>query len=425
MSAPQPHRHRGERRAPGTLAAVCALALALGPATASAATAADSTPAASGTSGTSGEGVRLPVIPGTLRSGAACTKASPTVMNVTPWTHDVLDLSGAWAFSRGAGVTVAVVDTGVAPGTRGLTGRVTAAGAADDCVGHGSFVAGLIAGAAGSGGGADFGGIAPQARILAVRGTDPLGRADADRVAAGIRTAVDAHAQVIAVPLALPSGSAALTSAVRYAAAHDCVVVAAAVPDSAPASSTGSGSGSASADAARPRKYWPAAERDVLSVVDFGPDGTRPKDAPEPEQADLAAPGDKVVGAGPRGKGHFTGSGASFATAYVAGAAALVRSHAPRLTAPQAVRRLTSTAYPADVPRLDAYAALTAVPHGGTGPATAVSPRPVVWSSADGRGARLIAAVVVAVALGAVAVAAAVRGAVRGRRRRAVPGAAD
>ncbi|MCL6674445.1 S8 family serine peptidase [Streptomyces panaciradicis] len=417
MSAPLVHRHHGALRALGTLPTVCVLALALGPVTASAARAADATAAASGTSA---QGIRLPVIPGALRSGAACTKASPTAMKVTPWTHNVLDLSGAWEFSRGAGVTVAVVDTGVAPGTRGLAGRVTAAGAAaDDCVGHGSFVAGLIAGAAGGGSGADFSGIAPQARILAVRGTDPLGRTDADRVAAGIRTAADARAQVIAVPLTLTSGGAALTSAVRYAAAHDCLVVAAAAPDSAPAA--GAGTASASADSVRPRRYWPAAERGVLSVVDFGPDGTRPKDAPQPDDADLAAPGDKVVGAGPRGTGHFTGSGASFATAYVAGAAALVRSRDPQLTAAQAFRRLTSTAYPADVPRLDAYAALTAVPHGETRPAATVPPRPVVWSAADGRGARLIAAVVVAVALVSVLAAAAARGAVRGRRRRAVP----
>ncbi|MFF2210620.1 S8 family serine peptidase [Streptomyces antibioticus] len=375
--------------------------------------------------------MRLPVMPGVLDAGAPCTKASPTVMRVTPWTHQVLNLGGAWTFSRGAGVTVAVVDTGVASDMPALDGRVTADGTAgEDCVGHGSFVAGLIAGAASAEGAspeADFGGMAPQARILALRGTDRFGVPTAGRIAAGVRAGADAGAQVIAVPLALPSGSAELTAAVRHASAKGCLVVAAAVPDTgAKPSAAGV---SASAAAVRPRKYWPASDEDVLAVLDFGPDGLRPEGAPQPEHADLAAPGDKVVGAGPRGKGHFTGSGASYATAYVAGAAALVRSRTPALTAGETALRLTSTAYPADVPRLDVYAALTAVPHPPvTSADTPPEPaRPVVLSLADGRGARRIAALTVAAAIAAVAAAAAARGAIRGRRRgrRTASGSAD
>ncbi|MFH8467178.1 S8 family serine peptidase [Streptomyces sp. NPDC017991] len=361
----------------------------------------------------SGETVRLPVIPGTLDPGASCTKESPTVMKVTPWTHDVLELSEARKYGQGDGVTVAVVDTGVVPEARALKGRVTVVGdAGEDCVGHGSFVAGLIAASAGDSTGADLGGMAPHARVLAVRGTDAYGRTDADRVAAGIREAAQARAQVIAVPLALSKKSRALTSAVRYATTRDCLVVAAAAPD------TGPGDGTAT-PAAGPGTYWPAAAEDVLSVLDFGPDGTRPEGAAEPAGADLAAPGDKVVGTGPRGRGTFTGSGPSFATAFVAGAAALVRSREPRLTAQEAARRLTLTAYPADAPRLDVYAALTSVPHGQSSAAPRpASPRPVVLSLSDGTGAMRIAVSVVASSLVLLLAAVAVRGTVRGRRRR-------
>ncbi|MEU1518972.1 S8 family serine peptidase [Streptomyces sp. NPDC005811] len=419
MASRPPRPPRVGRRVLALQPAVCALALALAlcPTPAPGAPLSDATPAASASAGGS---VRLPVIPGSLEPGAPCTRTSPTTMNVTPWTHDVLDLSGAWTFSRGDGVTVAVVDTGVAPGTRSLSGRVTADGtAADDCVGHGSFVAGLIAGASGTGTGADFGGVAPQARVLALRGTDRSGRPSAALTVAAIRAAADARAQVIAVPLALPSGSAELTSAVRYANAHGCLVVAAAVPDTVAA--PGGVTASASAAAARPRTYWPAADTDVLAVSDFGPDGSRPDGAPEPERADLAAPGDKVVGTGPRGSGHFTGSGASFATAYVAGAAALVRSREPGLSAEQTKRRLISTAYPADVPRLDVYAALTSVPHGGGGGPLAAAPPPVVLPVDNGRGARRIAGLVAIAGVLSVVAAAATRGAVRGRRRRSTP----
>ncbi|GGR83652.1 type VII secretion-associated serine protease [Streptomyces humidus] len=359
--------------------------------------------------------VRLPVIPGSLGSGASCTRPSPTAMTVVPWTYAVLGLSGAREHSRGAGVTVAVVDTGVEPGTRGLKGRVEAVGdAGEDCVGHGSFVAGLIAADDRTSGGAGAGGMAPDARVLAVRGTDARGRADAAAVAVGIRAAADARAGVIAVPLALSKSSEDLTAAVRYATAQDCLVVAAAVPD-APA-----GASHGTTTPAPPGAYWPASDKGVLSVLDFGPDGDRPDDAPKPLRADLAAPGDKVVGAGPRGKGSFTGTGASFATAYVAGAAALVRSRYPKLSAEETARRLTGTAYPADTPRLDTYASLTVVPHTGRAAVSQGAPerRVVLSLRADDPGPRRIALLVGSAGLLAVLTAAAVRGAVRARRVR-------
>ncbi|NED92643.1 S8 family serine peptidase, partial [Streptomyces sp. SID11233] len=71
----------------------------------------------------------------------------------------------------------------------------------------------------------------------------------------------------------------------------------------------------------------------ALAVTDYGPDGERPSNAPPVSGADLAAPGDAVVSIGPKGSGHFIGSGASFAAAHVAGAAAQVRARYPQLKA--------------------------------------------------------------------------------------------
>ncbi|MET7685616.1 S8 family serine peptidase [Streptomyces sp. NPDC005423] len=404
--APSPRRTRQ-----AVPAGLCALALTVCPAPVALADDASPAPAATGPT------VRLPVIPGSLGTGAACTRASPTTMTVVPWTHAALGLSGARSYSRGAGVTVAVVDTGVAPATHGLKGRVEAVGdAAEDCVGHGSFVAGLIA-AEYDGTGTDFGGMAPDARVLAVRGTDARGLADAASVAAGIRAAAHARAGIVAVPLALSRGSKALSAAVRYAVARDCLVVAAAVPDATGDTTGASGATTRAVPAAR---YWPASEQGVLSVLDFGPSGSRPDGAPEPVRADLAAPGDKVVGTGPRGSGDFTGTGASFATAHVAGAAALVRSRYPDLSAEETARRLTGTAYPADVPRLDTYASLTVVPHDGGTAASRRAPgeRVVLSLPADDPGPRGIAVAVGSVCLLALLTAAAVRGVLRARRGR-------
>lgn len=300
------------------------------------------------------DSVELPVIPAVLGPGASCTKASGETARDEPWTRQALGLSRSWQLADGHGVTVGVVDSGVGTDIPALTGRVTAVGGAGtDCVGHGSFAAGLIAAAPGKGSG--VAGAAPAARILAVRGTDARGNPTAERLANGIRAAADGGAKVIYVGRAVPTGRAELTAAVAYATQHDALVVAPFAPNAMPDDPETN-------EPAEPAPwYWPAAAPGVLSVMDYGPDGTRPENAPQKEGADLAAPGDAAVSVGPSGSGHFIGSGSSLAAANVAGAAALVRSRHPRMSAAQVSRQLVAAAYPAVPPRLDPYAALTTV----------------------------------------------------------------
>ncbi|MER8223590.1 S8 family serine peptidase [Streptomyces sp. NPDC094143] len=308
--------------------------------------------------GADGE-VRLPQVRSRLEPDQPCAKASKTSADRPPWPYRALALDRVWRLSRGEGVTVAVVDTGVGGAVPALAGRVTAlADAGEDCVGHGTFAAGLIGAAQLPGVG--FAGVAPRVRVLAVRGTDLRGDATAGRVALGIRQAADAGAEVIYVASALTTGRAELTRAAAYAAGRDALVVAPAVPDSVPDDAD-------TGEPIRPRPYWPAFAPRVLSVVDHGPGGARPQEAPEVFAADLAAPGGAVVSLGPRGAGHYIGSGSSLAAAHVAGAAALLRAYHPRLDAAEVSRRLVAFGYPADVPQLDPYAALTAVPAGAPG----------------------------------------------------------
>lgn len=323
------------------------------------------------------DSVKLPAVRSVLGADEPCVAASAAQAGGTPWALAALGHTRSLTLAQGAGVTVAVVDTGVSTTAAGLSGRVTAlAGAGEDCVGHGTFAAGLIAAAstAGASGGGPSG-LAPQAEILAVRGTDERGNASAARVAEGIRKAADAGASVIYVAVALANGKAELTDAVEYASRTDALVVAPLAPDALPKDR-------ATGDLVPPEPwYWPAAAPGVLAVTDYGPDGGRPDNAPVVSGADLAAPGDSVVGLGPRGKGHFIGSGASLAAAHAAGAAALVRARHPEMSAAQVSRQLTEAAYPAAPPRLDPYAALTAVLAKGPGstprPARAVVPAPV------------------------------------------------
>ncbi|MFG2599513.1 S8 family serine peptidase [Streptomyces sp. NPDC048462] len=296
----------------------------------------------------SADSVGLPVVRSVLAEDDTCAVASGKKAEAEPWTMGVLGASRARPLSQGAGTTVAVVDTGVAKAAPALSGRVSALGAAgEDCVGHGTFAAGLIAAEPGGDGGPA--GLAPKARILAVRGTDERGVTTASQVAEAIRQAADEGVSVIYVAVALDGGKAQLTDAVAYASGKDALVVAPAAPDALPRNT-------------EPAPwYWPAAAPGALSVTDYGPDGGRPTNAPVVSGVDLAAPGDVVVSIGPKGSGHFIGSGASFAAAHVAGAAAQVRARYPELTAAQVSRRLTEAAYPASPPRLDPYAALTAV----------------------------------------------------------------
>ncbi|MFE4450889.1 S8 family serine peptidase [Streptomyces sp. NPDC056796] len=316
-----------------------------------------------------GKGQELPGMPSALdpkADQANCTPASREKAKKQDWSRQRLDLNRLHGHSTGEGVTVALIDTGVAEDAEGLDGRVSAAGAAgDDCVGHGTFLAGLIAGTGGDG--AHLAGVAPNAKILALRGTDQRGQASAALVTEAVREATAARADVIAVAVALPRRDAALTRAVADARRAGAVVVAAATPDP-PRSGT---------DEIPSRVYWPAGEPGVLSVADMLPAGVRPDSALPTDGIDLAAPGAGVVSGGPRGDGHYLGAGASVAAAYAAGAVAVVRSAYPGEAPEDVVRRLTATAYPADIPQLDPYAAVTTVlgaPASTTGAGHATDP---------------------------------------------------
>jgi subtilisin family serine protease len=114
-----------------------------------------------------------------------------------------LDVLPAWARTRGAGVTVAVVDTGVDPGSADLApnllpGRNTYDGNTDtaDAAGHGTVIASVIAAAAGNGG---YVGIAPEAKLLPVKVMGgPSGQGWSDRAAVrGIEYALARGAKVI------------------------------------------------------------------------------------------------------------------------------------------------------------------------------------------------------------------------------------
>ncbi|GAA4523841.1 type VII secretion-associated serine protease mycosin [Amycolatopsis samaneae] len=265
-----------------------------------------------------------------------------------PWAQQLLAPERAWPYSRGAGVLVAVVDSGVDADHPQLNrpGKVVPgrdfylAGAlpgAFDCVSHGTGVAGIVA--ADPVPGIGFHGVAPDARILPVRISDrDVGdqgealRIDPQVVANGVRYAADQGAKVINLSLAGHDDFAVIRDAVAYATARDALVVAAA--------------GNAQKDAGTELPSFPAAYDGVLGVGAVDIDGARLSASQIGRYVDLMAPGAKVLTA-TRAGGHSYVDGTSFAAPFVAGTAALVRAAWPRLSAAQVAQRLLATASPA------------------------------------------------------------------------------
>ncbi|SDP98211.1 S8 family serine peptidase [Lentzea jiangxiensis] len=349
----------------------------------------------------------LPQIPQALKAGQQCTATSGKTVTDVPWQLPYLGADRVWPMSRGNGVQVAVVDTGVDQSV--VPGDVSGEAGAD-CVGHGTVLASLIAYKSAKDGG--LSGLAPGARVLAVRGTDKTGAATAASIATGIDAAVGAGSRIICVGAVTADGAPVLREAVDRAIAAGALVVAAAGPDVT------------SAGNVPPGPYFPAALPGVLSVTAIGPDG---KTSGKPEikivHGTLAAPGLLVMGTGPGG-GQVVGVGPAFAAAQVAAAAALVKSYRPESSAGELARRLRGTAYPqsgADV--IDPLAAIMA---GTAGGAVAARREPLVVKALPDFGATRGAAwamaggvVLLVCLLGALAVVVP-----RGRRRGWRPGPA-
>ncbi|MET9516919.1 type VII secretion-associated serine protease mycosin [Streptomyces sp. NPDC002994] len=275
-------------------------------------------------------------------TGALLLTSAPTAsadyIRDKQWALVGFDAETVWAESQGAGVTVAVVDTGVNGSHPDLTGQVLngkdfSNGGTDpqlDATGHGTHVASLIAGHGhGADGSAGVIGLAPKAKILPVRAAHSGDNGyEEERWARGIRYAVDHGAKVINLSFGTSSSPSSDTAkAVSYAQGKDVVVVA-----------------SAGNDGVEDIEY-PARLPGVVAVGAIDESRKRWEDSNYGPGLTLMAPGANIVGADHTiPSGYSNGSGTSDATAYVSAAAALVRSKFPDLTAGQVINRLVKSA---------------------------------------------------------------------------------
>jgi type VII secretion-associated serine protease mycosin len=251
------------------------------------------------------------------------------------WHLKTLNLAGAWTYSTGAGVTVAVIDSGVDADHKDLQGQVLPGldlvdpdGDGDtDLVGHGTTVSAIIAGRNDDDAGVV--GIAPKAKILPVRVLDRENRYDdALIVAKGVRWAVDHGARIINLSLGGNGSSPALAAALDYAFAKDVVVVAC----------TGNASASGSASGV----WYPAREPGVIAVAGMEKDGdVLWSGSITGKETVVTAPATQLVGARPGG--YWRVQGTSFAAPMVSGTAALIRSRWPTMSAAEVVNRIIKT----------------------------------------------------------------------------------
>lgn len=293
-------------------------------------------------------------------------------MTTEPWPQQMLNFTDVWSLTRGQGATVAIVDSGV-DDTHSQLPRIqtiddTGTGK-QDCQGHGTMVAGIIAAQDRRNQHIPFLGVAPRVNLISIKVATQEQNNDPALLAQGIRQAANLGADIINVSITAPD-LPALRSAVQFAEGRGALIVAA-------AGNTEQGK------KASEQALYPASYNGVISVGAIGRDGTLQDFSDAKSRVGVVAPGKQVISTWPRNS-YASEDGTSFAAPYVAATAALVKSYHPRLTGLQIAHRIEATAdggtaFGSGHGMVDPLRAVTAVLPEEVAPGvpTAVQPHPV------------------------------------------------
>ena len=241
-----------------------------------------------------------------------------------PWGIREIKAPAVWSHSTGAKVRIAVIDTGIDYRHPDL--RAAAAGGINlvtpgrlpyDDNGHGTHIAGTIAASARAGG---LNGVAPDARIYAVKAFDHNGTAYVSDIVAGIEWCIRNQMDIINMSFGMKTPHKALEEAVKSAQRSGIVVVAS------------SGNEGRIGDIDYPARY-----RSTIAVGATTRGGRIAPFSNRGRQIDIYAPGDKVISTW-LGGGYRELSGTSMATSHVTGIIALLLAESPDLT-PAAIKR--------------------------------------------------------------------------------------
>ncbi|TYC14697.1 S8 family serine peptidase [Actinomadura syzygii] len=318
--------------------------------------------------------------------------------NGPPWAQQILNFGAAHEHATGRGVKVAVVDSGVSAANPQLAGQVlkgadVSGTGPDDCIGHGTWVAGIIAAKQGV---TPFYGVAPDAKIIPIKFAGKSSGVDSGLAAKGIDAAVRLGADVINVSTQSLGDDPRLRASVENAIAKGVVVVAAA-GNIDPKKGT------------VPGLMYPGAYRGVISVGAVGHDGQVTTFSNPATPVSVIAPGKDIVTTAPDGTYAVAEQGTSFATPFVAGLAALIKQVYPNITPAQVKQRIEGTAdgskgAGSGQGMINPFEALTAVNVGGAGrPGGAAQPVRIAMADRTDPTTRKVALGITGGALGAAA----------------------
>lgn len=253
------------------------------------------------------------VLPPTERQPEVSVRADQ-LAEQRDWGHQNLGLEALHAAGHtGAGVVIAVCDTGGDPDHPDLKDRYLVTGHEDhtgsrfgwrDVMSHGTHCSGIALASRGNDAGVV--GAAPDAKLLIQKVLGDQGSGASSWIAAGIRRAADLGADIISLSLGGPSPDSQTRAAVQYAIGKGCWVVAAAGNDGGPAVS------------------YPGHYPETIAVAATDRGNARASFSTVNAQNDVSAPGVSILSTLPDGR-YGTMSGTSMACPYVAGCLAIVR----------------------------------------------------------------------------------------------------
>ena len=269
------------------------------------------------------------------------------------WGLTQLDIEPAWSHTKGEGVTVAVIDTGIDITHPDFEGRVTRGYTAPgqnqgDFNGHGTHVAGIIG--AGDNNQIAGTGVAPDVKLWEAKVTQDSGIGNSTWMAEGIVAAINANVDVINISMTANAPMPLVEAAISQAVARNIPVFAAAGNEGLKGSPT----------------RWPAAYSNTIAVGSITRSLTRSGFSNVNDYVDLTAPGSAINSLLPGG-GMGMMSGTSQATPHAAGVAALVKALKPSTSA-NAMRDLLVNNTDGELKTLNAHKSLGALGFQKTAP---------------------------------------------------------
>lgn len=251
-----------------------------------------------------------------------------------------IGVDAAHLATRGEGVRIAILDSGVDPNHVAYAGHLAGDGydfvgndpypweeangvdddgdgIIDNGYGHGTMVAGIVSL------------VAPAATLLPVRILNDEGRADAFTVAKGIRYAVDHHAQILNMSFGVPRTISMIGHQLDFADSMGVTMVA----------------GAGNENRENP-VYFPGSSSKVMLITALDSLDVKASFADYNSKVHVSAPGTGVRSAYP--DGWALGAGCSFATPFVTGEAALILSLAPTMPSRDVADRIALAVDPID-----------------------------------------------------------------------------